>query len=186
MNIIEWPTTSSGNCDSSYEEILVKFDAFIVACARKVVHENSKNLSPDVLYRMKEEVAQNTRIKLWLALQKRQIEYIKAYICRIVYHEYISIVRQNSPFVQMLTNENWENLQESVMVTLSETMHDPAYVFEQDIAVNECMAEVVDAVLLLYPCQRRAMICTLEEKIDDPNRLKEAFRARGIDIDTLS
>src|SRR5438270_2470340 len=123
----------------SINEILSYLDWFIDYCARKVVHSSSSILSPDVLYQLKEEVAQNTRIKLWIALQERPIEHIKAYISRIAYHEYISIVRQNKSFVYMLTNEEGEPLQDHVNIVSGEMPGDRASELEHSLPVVDCM-----------------------------------------------
>ena len=169
----------------SINETLICLDWFIDFCARKVVHSSSSTFSPDVLYQLKEEVAQNTRIKLWIALQERPIEHIKAYISRVAYHEYISIVRQNKSFVYMLTNEEGEPLQDHVNIVSGEMPGDPASELGQSLAVEERMEMTADAVQSLHSRQQRAIICSLKERVDDAIHLKNALAARHIDVETI-
>src|SRR5207248_2010234 len=104
-NMNGWmPSTTTAEAESlSSEELLVALNAFIEFYASVIVHSHSRDLAEDALYHLRQEVAQNTRIKLWFALQKREIEHLKAYTMSVVYHEYVSIVRQKQRNVQMLT-----------------------------------------------------------------------------------
>src|SRR5438128_406102 len=137
MNNLEKPHQLAEKGNASHEETLIALNAFIEFYAGKVVHDNCKNLSRDARDQLKQEVAQNTRIKIWSALQVRKIEHLKAYTITTVYHELISIVRHKRKNVQMLTDEMEGIEQNSVMVAQDEMLYNPAYVLERRLDVEE-------------------------------------------------
>ena len=185
MNNLEQANAPVEKGNASSEETLVALNAFIEFYTGKVIHDNCKNLSRDACDQLMQEVAQSTRIKTWLALQERKVEHLKAYIMCIIYHEFISIVRQKSRFVQMLTGENGETVQNSVMFVQDEMLRDPAVVLERRLDVEERMQAFAKATQLLPSRQMQAILCSMIEKVDDIIGFKKVIEDHHIDIEVF-
>src|SRR5690348_6594 len=98
--------------------------------------------------------------------------YPKAYIRRIVYSEIVDMTRRQKRPVQPLPeDEEGEIYSGKLLVSPSEGMADPAEVVEQREEVRGRMQEVVGVVLQLPTRQQHAMICTLQDRVDDPRLL---------------
>ena len=159
------------------EEILVQYDGFIVAVVREHVALDPTLIRPAVRDLEIDELVQLVRVKLWHALEKKEITYPKAYIRRIVYSEIVDMTRRQKWPVQPLPeDEEGEIYSGKLLVMLGEGMADPAEVIEQQEAVRGRMEEVVGIVLQLPARQRHAMICTLQDRVDDPRLLRDALQ----------
>jgi DNA-directed RNA polymerase specialized sigma24 family protein len=165
-------------------ETLEQLDAYIIALARKKIPHNV--VHPDVLDLEIDELAQNARIKFWLTSQKQQITNPRAYIRCIVHSESVNMIRQHRPILALPTDEDNELYQGDLLVTTSEGMQDPSDEFEREELVADYIAETVDAILTLPPCQQRAMICSLKDHLDDVLPLVIAFRNHRMDIETVN
>jgi hypothetical protein len=93
--------------------------------------------------------------------------------------------RKHKSIQPLPVDEDGELYLGEVMATVGEGLHDPAEEVEQKEFMADCIVQTVDGVLALPPCQRRAMICSLRERIDDLLALAEAFRAHEVDIETM-
>ena len=185
MNNLEQANAPVEKGNASSEETLVALNAFIEFYTGKVIHDNCKNLSRDACDQLKQEVAQSTRIKMWSALQERKIEHLKAYTMSIVYHEFISIVRQKSRFVQMLTDEMEGLVQNPVRIAQDEMLRDPAAVLERRLDVEERLEAFAKAVQLLPSRQMQAILCSMIEKVDDIISFKKVIEDHHIDIEVF-
>src|SRR6266700_2232837 len=166
------------------EEILRQQDGYILALARKKVSRNG--IHPGLLDLEIDELAQNIRIKLWCALQKTQIIDLQAYIRCIAYTESVNLVRKRKFIVPLPEDKDGELFQGDVLVMPSEGMQDPSWEFEQKELMTEYMNKIVDAVVMLPPRQQEAMICSLNDQIDDSPRLLRALRHHEIDIEMVN
>lgn len=171
------------NGSDQQEKILKEYEPYIRTLVWKQLPRNM--IHPDVLDLDVDELVQNSRVKLWLALKKRQVTSIKAYIRSIVHSEIVDMMRRRHPTLPLPLDEDGELYQGNVIATPGEGMCDPAYEVEQEELVAEDILETVDGVLKLPPAQRRAMICSLKERIDDLLALTEAFEAREVDIEAV-
>jgi RNA polymerase sigma factor (sigma-70 family) len=159
------------------EEILAQYDGFIVAVVREHVALDPTLIRAAVRDLEIDELIQLARIKLWHALEKKEIMYPKAYIRRIVYSEIVDMTRRQKWPVQPLPeDEEGEIYSGKLLVSPGEGMADPAEVVEQQEAVRGRMEEVVGVVLQLPARQRHAMICTLQDRVDDPWLLMDALQ----------
>ena len=84
-----------------------------------------------------EEIVQNTRIKLWQAIQRREIINLKAYVRCIVHTECVNIVRGYKPTFPLPLNEEGELYQGKVLVAASQGMQDPADEIENREALTD-------------------------------------------------
>jgi DNA-directed RNA polymerase specialized sigma24 family protein len=177
---------SEEDSDPDIEEILVRFDPYIVAEAEKLVRRSSNFAHPEVLDLEIAEVAQRVRIKLWGVLKReKHIEFPKAYILKIVNNEFHDILRRRKPLLPLPTDEDGEIYMGNVILTESEGMSDPAYEFEQKEGLNNWMALAAQVVSKLSQRQKHAMICLLKERIDNYMQLVEAFEQHQIDIEAF-
>jgi DNA-directed RNA polymerase specialized sigma24 family protein len=159
------------------EEILMQYDGFIVAVVREHIGLDPTLIRAAVRDLEIDELVQLVRIKLWHALERKEIMYPKAYIRRIVYSEIVDMTRRQKRPVQPLPeDEEGEIYSGKLLVSPSEGMADPAEVVEQREEVRGRMKDVVGVVLQLPARQRHAMICTLRDRVDDPQLLIDAFK----------
>ena len=173
-----------GDYDSKeIEEILRRYDDYIIAIARKSIA--CRFVSPEFLDFEIQELAQLCRIKLWRALQKGEITYIKAYIRRIVHSVSIDMVRNHKHELPLPLDEEGELYQGNLLVALSEGLQDPVYELEQKELAIEYMTLVAGILRSLPPCQRRTMICTLKDQMDDLVTLTQVFKKCGVNIETI-
>jgi DNA-directed RNA polymerase specialized sigma24 family protein len=178
--------TSAYDSDPDIEEILARFDPYIVAEVEKLLRRSSNVAHPEVLDLEIAEIAQQVRIKLWRVLKKeRQIEYPKAYILRMVKNEFIDFIRKRKPYLPLPTDEDGEIYMGNVVLTKSEGMSDPADEYEKEEGLNNWMALAALVVSNLSQRQKHAMICLLKERIGNCIQLMDEFEKYQIDIDVF-
>ena len=184
MSIPNLPGPSAYNDDFDVDKMLEDYDAYIVGLARKNVPYNVT--SPEVLDLDIDELAQNTRIKLWIASQKKRITSIKAYIRCIVRTQSVNMVREHQPVLPLPTDEEGELYHGNLLVTAGKGMQDPLEELEQEETIAEYITKTVDEVLKLPSRQQLSMVCSLKEEVDDLLLIVNAFKDRGVDIETVN
>lgn len=184
MKISNLSGPSAYDSDFDVDAVLEKHDEYIVALARKNI--SSTAASSEVLGLEIDELAQNARIKLWLALQKRQIKHPKSYIRCIVQTETVDMLRRHKAVLSLLTDEDGELNQGNPLAIPSEGMQDPLYELEREEMIADYIAEAVDDVLKLPACQQYAMICSLKDQLDDVLQLIEAFKDHQVGIEEVN
>lgn len=172
--------------DSDYDEneineILRENDDYILALARKKVPHHTA--PREVLDLEIQELAQRSRIKLWCSLKQRKITRIKAYIRSIIHSESIDMIRRSKFELSLPLDEEGELYQGKVLAAPGEGMQDPLYELVQQEKVSESITQVVKAMRSLPPRQQQAMICSLEDKLDDVSTLTQAFKKFGINTE---
>ena len=80
MELKHLGSVSEKNSDPYIEEILVRFDAYIVMLVQNKARSSTNIAHPDVLDLEIDEITQRVRIKFWKALLTKEIEHHKAYI----------------------------------------------------------------------------------------------------------
>jgi DNA-directed RNA polymerase specialized sigma24 family protein len=169
-------------CNSCTEDILSRFDPYIIDQVKKLAVHNISWIHRDLLSLEIDEVTQLVRIKFWRALQKQEIQHPLAYIQRIIRNELIDMGRRRKPDLP-LEEENGEVICGKVMVIPSEGMNDPASEFEQKVAIAENMDLVAEAVSTLPPRQKLSMVCYLLERVDEDIQLVEALKTHQVEVD---
>ncbi|MBO0796656.1 MAG: sigma-70 family RNA polymerase sigma factor [Ktedonobacteraceae bacterium] len=165
------------------EDVLAQYDSFIVALVREQACQDPTLIRAAVRDLEIDDLAQLVRIKLWHALEEKEILYPKAYIRRIVHSEVVDMARrQKKPLQELPEDEEGEIYHGKILVTQSEGMIDPAEVVEEKEQARERMSEVAGIVLNLPKRQQHAMICTLRERIDDTLLLINAFKSHQCDV----
>ncbi|HLZ58487.1 MAG TPA: sigma factor [Ktedonosporobacter sp.] len=165
------------------EETLKRFDTYIVSQVHHISRTYRVTIHPEVLDLELDDLIQRIRIHFWQALEKRHIDYPYAYLQRMIRNELISMGRRQKQFVPLPTDEEWSE-QES-RETSGPRMPDPAEEVEQRMEALACLNEVIQAILKLPARQRLAMICSLQERVDDRAQLVRAFKAHRVDIEAM-
>lgn len=184
MSTPNLPGPSAYDSNFEIDRILEDHDAFIISLARKNIPHIVT--SPEVLDLDIDELAQNSRIKLWITSQKYQIINLKAYIRCIVRTQSVNMVREHQSVLPLPTDEEGELYQGNLLVTPSEGMRDPVEELEQEETITECITNTIDEVLKLPPRQQLSMIYSLKEDLDDLLLLVNAFQDRGVDIEMMN
>jgi RNA polymerase sigma factor (sigma-70 family) len=170
--------------DHKIAAIVEQHDSYIIDLARRYVPRS--RIAREVLDLEIDELAQNTRIKLWSALCKKQIKNIKAYIRIIVRNEAINMLRENKYNTSPLVLDEDGELLQGKLVGAGEQMQDPADYLEHTEAVAECTSKATHSILALPPRQQHAMACALKDRIADILPLVEVLNRCGFNIEAAS
>ena len=164
-------------------EILVQYDGFIQCLAQRSIPRNIVSVAE--IDMEIDDLAQNTRFKLWMALQKRDINNVKIYIRGIMRNEVVTMVRQHEPTTQLVTNDEGELPQIYIVVAASQEAYDPTEHAEREEMLERYSSNLTRDVVKLPPQQQRAMLCALKEQIADLLPLVDMFLPHGIDVESL-
>jgi DNA-directed RNA polymerase specialized sigma24 family protein len=176
---------TSSACDKEAFELSSEYDEYIYFLVQKnfprwLFWEDEVNLEID-------DLVQQTRIKFWMALQKRCIVHHKAYIGLMVRNGIVDIMRRRRNL--LLSLDDYGEMRPGAMLVASgEGMRDPAYEYElKEIILEqtEHMMRIVSAILALPPRQRFAVIYQLKGLLDDIWPLAKALKAHNIDIEAF-
>lgn len=177
---------SPDDSDPPEEEILAQNDWYIIFLAWQIVNGNTKFVHPAVLDLMVDDLIQNSRIKLWLALRKGvSIHSLKGLIRQIVHNEFINLVRQHKPSLSLPLDDDGELRQGKPITGKSTDLDNPERVVEQEMMVDELLHTAAVGVATMRPCQKQAMICSLKETVEDVPQLKAIFEEHGVEIDAV-
>src|SRR5581483_2208051 len=138
-------------------ELLEKLDKHIVNLARKRIPRYTVRAGEHELEI--DELAQQTRVKLWLALRKSDIANPAGYAGSIVYTEAVNMQRRFRS-MDIVSQRVGEQLR-------TNEMQDPTLDIEQRESMKACVTIAAQAIRALPPCQRRAIICALKDARDD-------------------
>jgi DNA-directed RNA polymerase specialized sigma24 family protein len=169
---------------SDQEEILKKYEPYIRSLVRKQFPRDM--VHPDVLDLAIDEAAEEALVRLWSALQRNCITNVQAYIRPIIRSVIADLRRKHKPTQPLPVDEDGELDQGDVIATVGEGWHDPADEVEREEFVVNSLMQTVDEVLALPPCQQRAVICSLKDRIDNVLLLIETFREHQVDIEQVN
>jgi hypothetical protein len=174
--------TSSYNSDPGIEEILVRFESYIVMLVQKKACSSSNIARPEVLDLEIDEIIQQVRIKFWKALLTKEIEHHRAYIRIIISNEFNDLGRRRKAPLPLPTDEDGELYLDNVLLSESKELADPAVEFEKEEAVNDLLKLTAHVVTDLPPRMQLAMINHLKDQVDHLIWLTEAFEKHKVDI----
>ncbi len=176
---------SEEDSDPDIEEILARFDAYIVTLVQKMARRSSNIARPEVLDLEIDEIVQRVRIKFWKALEAKEIEHHKAYIRTIVNNEFNDLGRKRKAPLPLPTDEDGELYMGNVLLSESEGLADPAVEFGKEEVMDDLMELTAHVVTDLPPRMQRAMINHLKEEVDDFILFTESFEKRQININAV-
>src|SRR5438876_7215263 len=108
------------------EEFLQQMDPYITSQVERLVYASSHSERTPALLSEIDDITQMVRIKLWRALQEKQIQYPQAYIRRMIHNELNDFWRRRPSPLPPSSDEDGEIKSGNALVTLSEGMNDPA------------------------------------------------------------
>src|SRR5262249_156096 len=149
---------------------------------QKMARRSSNIGHPDVLDLEIDEIIQRVRIKFWRSLKAKEIEHPKAYLRTIVNNEFNDLGRKRQAPLPLPTDEDGELYMGRVLLSESEGPADPAVEVEQEEAMNDLMELTTHIVIDLPPRMQHAMICHLQERVDNLILLTEAFEKLGVQV----
>src|SRR6266581_7865128 len=167
------------------EEILVRFDSYIVMLVQKKACSSSNIARPEVLDLEIDEIIQRVLIKFWRALLTKHIDHHRAYIRSIVSNEFNDIGRRRKAPLPLPTDEDGELYMGNVLLSESRELADPAVEFEKEEVMDDLMELTAHVVTDLPPHMQWAMINHLKEEVDDFILLTESFEKRQININAV-
>src|SRR5207248_11076944 len=167
------------------EEILARFDSYIVMLVQKKACSSSNIVRPEVLDLEIDEIIQWVRIKFWRALLTKHIEHHRAYLRSIVSNEFNDLGRRRKTPLPLPTDENGELYMGNVLVNESKELVDPAIAFEKEEVLDNLIDLTAQVVVDLPPRMKLAMINHLKDQVDNLIRLTEAFEKHKVTIKTM-
>jgi DNA-directed RNA polymerase specialized sigma24 family protein len=176
---------SKNESDSDIEEILVRFDSYVVMLVQKKACSSSNIARPEVLDLEIDEIIQRVRIKFWRALLTRHIDHHRAYIRSIVSNEFNDLGRRRKAPLPLPTDEDGEIHMGNVLLSESNELADPAIAFEKEEATDDLLKLTAQVVTDLPPRMKLAMINYLKDQVDNMIMLTEAFEKHAINIKTM-
>ncbi len=167
---------SQSTNDIAVAEVLERLNKYISDLARRKIPRyaiRSEELDLEI-----DELIQQTRIKLWHALQKGHIVNPTGYARSIVFTEAVNMQRRYKPTHALSNEEDGELYHDK-------GTQDPSLKIEQDEALATCVTIAIQAIQTLPPRQRQAMICSMKDRYDDALPLLTALKEQGIDIENI-
>lgn len=178
--------TSPDDSDPPEEEILARYDTYITFLAWLIVNSNSKFVHPAVLDLLVDDLIQNSRIKLWLALRKGvSIFNLKGLIRQIVHNEFINLVRQYKPTLSLNLDDDGEPRQGKLITARSADLDNPEHIVELEMTVVELLHTAAVGVATMSPCQKQAMICSLMSAVENIPQIVAIFGEHGLEIEAI-
>lgn len=187
VSTVSFGTSPDDSDPPAEEEILAKYDWYIILVAWQIVNGNARIVRPEVLDLMVDDLIQNSRIKLWQALRNGvTIHSMKGLIRQLVHNEFINLVRQLKPVLPLLIDEFGELCLGKPIIGQGENMDTPENIVGREMVVAELLEEAANGVVTMSPCQMEAMICCLKETVEDVSQLVMIFRKHGIEIEEMA
>ncbi|MEO6888729.1 MAG: hypothetical protein ABI324_07005 [Ktedonobacteraceae bacterium] len=173
------------SCDSDPEaEFFERHNAYIKAAARKAM--------PCGFFRKEEvdleidELEQRIRWKLLCILRKkRPIDNPRAYIYTVATTSAIDMMRRHKEVIPLPLDDYGELSQGRILGANSELLQDPAWIYEINEGTEEYLARLALAISTLPHKQRRAIICYLNERLDDIRPLVRMLKSLGCEVESV-
>jgi hypothetical protein len=185
MNKVIEQTIAFSTQKESSEAVLERCNWYIEAQAKRVVRRYPVLAQQAAADLEIDELVQRVRIKFWRALERRPILYPYNYIKSIIHSEIIDMARQRKPYLPLPTDEEEQRRFWEMNGFFLADEHDPADEVEQQMESTLLLERTIPLVLNLPPRQRLAMMCALQEKVDDLMQLVDHFKDYQTDIEAL-
>jgi len=182
MNFANFGDVSKKEDTFDIQEILVRFEPYIVMLVHKSASNSSNIARPEVLDLEIDEIIQRVRIKFWQALSKKEIVHHKAYLRAIVSNEFNDIGRRRKAPLPLQIDEDGELYMGNVLVNGSSDIADPAAIIEKEEELENLMELTAQVVPALPPRMELAMINHLKDQVDNLILLTEMFEKYKVNI----
>jgi DNA-directed RNA polymerase specialized sigma24 family protein len=184
MNFDNLGGVSEKEGNFNIQEILVRFEPYIVMLVHKRVCNSSNIARPEVLDLEIDEIIQRVRIKFWQALLKKEIEHHKAYLRTIVSNEFNDIGRRRKAPLPLQMDEDGELYMGNVLVNEGNEFADPAFLFEKEEELENLLEVTAQVVPDLPPRMELAMINHLKDQVDNLILLTMMFEKYKVTINS--
>jgi DNA-directed RNA polymerase specialized sigma24 family protein len=132
-----------------------------------------------------DELAQDTRIKLWLAMCKGEIANPRAYARRITCNASIDVVRRYRKNPLLLVDDYGELAQSEFTAAADWGVQDPAIVYEQKESAEAFVEIIVRGLLTLPPRQQFGILCNLKNTVAVHQQFVETLAKHGLDLEAV-
>jgi len=168
--------------DADVQETLVRLDPYIVALVHSMAGRLTGFVSQALLDLELDDVAQEVRIRFWMALRVKHIVYPKAYIRRIISNTFNDWLRKHR-YLSLSFDENGEIATGEVLFASKESAADPLEVLEQQENYTELLELTAQSIASMDKARRQqhVAICSLKERVDDLLQFTEALHKHSID-----
>lgn len=171
------------DCSQPLDEILEELDREIRYDARRKIPRNVVPLK--LVYHEVEELAQDTRIKLWLAMRKGPIVNPRAYARRITCTTSVDVVRRYRKIPLLLVDEYGALAQDELIAAPGQGAQDPAIAYEQKESAAAFVEMIMRGLLTLPPRQQFGILCDLKNTVAAHQPLVEALSKHGLDLEAV-
>ncbi|GHO95491.1 hypothetical protein KSF_055390 [Reticulibacter mediterranei] len=165
--------------EATYEMVLACSDDYIKSQVKRYLSRYPSFAPQEVQYLETDEIIQRVRIKFWHILERDSIRCPQAYVRSIIYSEIIDMLRRKRAIQPLPTGESEEYHGEFGSIA------DPEDEVLQQMEGESLLNEVIERVLELPPRQKQAMICQLQDQVDDLVELVDAFKQHRCDIEQI-
>jgi RNA polymerase sigma factor (sigma-70 family) len=170
---------SEKNTETAFEIVLTNSDDYIQSQVKRYLskypsfaHRAVKDLEVD-------EITQRVRIKFWHVLERDAIRCPRAYVRSIICSEIIDMLRRKKSIQPLPTGESEDYHGEFGSIA------DPEDEILQQMDCKSRLNEIIERILELPPRQKRAMICQLQDQVDNLVELTDAFKQHCYDIEQV-
>lgn len=167
--------------DPTLERVLEQQNSYIVARVAHHAYGNSTvgpsgNRGLDL-----DDLTQQVRIKLWMALRRRHIEHHRAYIRAIVQNEFNDIPRKPKQPLPLLTDDDGELFMGDLVITEGSRAVNPEEAFIELEGFREMLDFLISCIAEMPPRQRRVLACSVYESFGERLDVIETFRRYSLD-----
>lgn len=163
----------------AHEIVLAGSDDYIKSQVKRYLSKYPAFAPQEVKHLETDEIIQRVRIKFWHMLERDSIRCPRAYVRSIICSEIIDMLRRKKAIQSLPTGENEEYHGEFGSIA------DPEDEVLQQMEGESLLNEVIERVLALPPRQKQAMICQLQDQVDDLVKLIDAFKQHRCDIEQI-
>jgi len=137
---------------------------------------------PDIADADLQDIAQEAFIAFTPRLKNGELSDPDAYLTRVIRNKCYDYYRQQKrrsrlPTVSLSADDGSDR---QVADEARDGLVDPANTLEESLFLTEFYNDLAAAIVELPPCQQRATVCTLIDKVDNPVPLIRAFQAHNI------
>jgi len=165
--------------EAAHEMVLVCSDEYIQSQVKRYLSKYPFFAPQEMKHLETDEVTQRVRIKFWHMLKRDSIRSPRAYVRSIICSEIIDMLRRKRTILSLPTGESEEYHGEFGSIA------DPEDEVLQQMEGETLLNEVIERVLELPPRQKQAMICQLQDQVDDLVELVDAFKQHRCDIEQI-
>jgi hypothetical protein len=150
------------------EELVRQLDSYIIMRVTQKMQRNAKFMYTATFDLDVDEVIQQVRVKLWNAAQKQEIRNLKVHTACLISTTIVDLFRSHKRITSLPLYDEGEPYVGNLLIDLGQGLDDPSYEVDQEASIKELLGRVRHERVKFPPSQRFALLCALNERIDDP------------------